>query len=74
MEDYVSLPSQQLANLVKRYVQFRRATEIEGECRAAGGENAFRALQDRIQTEAIDNETREMLERMEALYERVRFD
>ena len=30
MEDYVNLPSQQLANLVKRYMHFRRANEIEG--------------------------------------------
>lgn len=31
MIDYVGLPSQQLSNLVKRYVQFRRATELEGK-------------------------------------------
>jgi len=29
MTDYVELPSQQLSNLVKRYVQFRRAAEFE---------------------------------------------
>ena len=31
MSDYVALPSQQLSNLVKRYVQFRRAAEIESK-------------------------------------------
>lgn len=31
MEDYVRLPSQQLSNLVKRYIQFRKVTELEGK-------------------------------------------
>ncbi|UJR23166.1 hypothetical protein I4U23_026184 [Adineta vaga] len=54
MEDYVNLPSQQLANLVKRYMHFRRANEIE----------------DRIQNEMNDHNTRNILERMESLYGR----
>ncbi|CAF1201089.1 unnamed protein product [Adineta ricciae] len=54
MEDYVNLPSQQLANLVKRYMHFRRANEIE----------------DRIQNEVTDGNTRDVLEKMELLYER----
>jgi hypothetical protein len=31
MTDYVELPSQQLRNLVKRYIQFRKAAEIESK-------------------------------------------
>jgi hypothetical protein len=30
MDDYVRLPSQQLSNLVKRYIHFRKTTELEG--------------------------------------------
>ena len=31
MNDYVRLPSQQFNNLVKRYIQHRKANELEGE-------------------------------------------
>ncbi len=31
MGDYVRLPSQQFSNIVKRYIQHRKATEIEGK-------------------------------------------
>jgi hypothetical protein len=31
MTDYVELPSQQFINLVKRYIHFRKAIEIEGK-------------------------------------------
>ncbi|CAF5206414.1 unnamed protein product, partial [Rotaria magnacalcarata] len=29
MGDYVRLPSQQFGNIVKRYIQHRKATELE---------------------------------------------
>ena len=32
MDDYVSLPAQRLAHLVKKYVHHSRMKEIEGEC------------------------------------------
>lgn len=55
MEDYNRIPSQQFANIIKRYIQHRKATE----------------LQDRIQSETFDNETRSVMERMNSFYERV---
>ncbi|CAF3709521.1 unnamed protein product [Adineta steineri] len=54
MENYVRLPSQQFANLVKRYIHFRKATELE----------------DRIQSDIYDNETKDVLEKMESFCER----
>mgnify|MGYP006892773771 CR=1 FL=1 len=57
MEDYNRIPSQQFANIIKRYIQHRKATE----------------LQDRIQSETFDNETRSVMERMNSFYERVQF-
>ncbi|CAF1034542.1 unnamed protein product [Rotaria sordida] len=54
MTDYINLPSQQLSNLVKRYIQHRRAAEIEH----------------RIENHLYDNETKNVLEKMELLYER----
>ncbi|CAF1176649.1 unnamed protein product [Rotaria sordida] len=54
MEDYVRLPTQQFSNVVKRYIQHRKATELE----------------DRIQSETFDNETKSVMERMGSFYER----
>ncbi|CAF2135435.1 unnamed protein product [Rotaria magnacalcarata] len=54
MGDYVRLPSQQFGNIVKRYIQHRKATELE----------------DRIQSETFDNETKSVMERMGSYYER----
>ncbi|CAF0725747.1 unnamed protein product [Rotaria sp. Silwood1] len=54
MEDYVRLPTQQFSNIVKRYIQHRKATELE----------------DRIQSETFDNETKSVMERMGSFYER----
>lgn len=30
MEDYARIPSQQFSNIVKRYIQHRKATELRG--------------------------------------------
>ncbi|CAM2723662.1 unnamed protein product [Rotaria socialis] len=54
MGDYVRLPTQQFGNIVKRYIQHRKATELE----------------DRIQSETFDNETKSVMERMGSYYER----
>ncbi|CAF4038343.1 unnamed protein product [Rotaria sp. Silwood2] len=54
MEDYVRLPTQQFSNIVKRYIQHRKATELE----------------DRIQSETFDNEAKSVMERMGSFYER----
>jgi hypothetical protein len=56
MTDYNRLPGQQFSNIVKRYIQRRKATE----------------LRDRIQSETFDNETKTVIERMGSFYERVR--
>jgi len=56
MADYNRLPGQQFSNIVKRYIQRRKATE----------------LQDRIQSETFDNETKGVIEKMGSYYERVR--
>lgn len=55
MNDYVSLPCQQLRNLVRRYIQFRKVADIES----------------RIQREMLDGKTKTVLQKMETLYERV---
>ncbi len=55
MADYNRLPSQQFHNLVKRYIQHRKATE----------------LIDRIQSETFDIETKSVLEKMGSFYEQV---
>ena len=55
MSDYNRLPGQQFTNIVKRYIQHRKATE----------------LQDRIQSETFDNETKSVMEKMGSYYERV---
>lgn len=57
MEDYNRLPSQQFSNIVKRYIQHRKARELE----------------DRIQSETFDNEAKSVMERMNSFYERVNF-
>ncbi|CAF4805741.1 unnamed protein product, partial [Rotaria sp. Silwood1] len=54
MTDYIRLPSQQFSNLVKRYIHYRKAVEIEN----------------RIENHFYDHETRNVLEKMESLYER----
>jgi hypothetical protein len=56
MANYNRLPGQQFTNIVKRYIQRRKATE----------------LQDRIQSETFDNETKSVIEKMGSYYERVR--
>lgn len=58
MTDYNHLPGQQFTNIVKRYIQHRKATELE----------------DRIQSETFDNETKSVMEKMGSYYERVCFD
>lgn len=55
MADYNRLPSQQFSNIVKRYIQHRKATELE----------------DRIQSETFDSEAKSVMERMGSFYERV---
>jgi hypothetical protein len=55
MTDYNRLPSQQFHNIVKRYIQHRKVTELE----------------DRIQSETFDNETKIILEKMGSFYQRV---
>ncbi len=55
MSDYTRLPFQQFNNIVKRYIQHRKATELE----------------DRIQSETFDNETKSVMEKMTSYYERV---
>ncbi|CAF4385732.1 unnamed protein product [Rotaria sp. Silwood2] len=54
MTDYISLPSQQFSNLVKRYIQYQKAVEIEH----------------RIESYTFDNETKNVLEKMGSLHER----
>ncbi|CAF3416685.1 unnamed protein product [Rotaria sp. Silwood1] len=54
MTDYIRLPSQQFSNLVRRYIHYRKAVEIEN----------------RIENHFYDHETRNVLEKMESLYER----
>lgn len=55
MNDYVNLPRQQLRNLVRRYIQFRKVADIEN----------------RMQREILDSETKTVLQKMEVLYEQV---
>jgi hypothetical protein len=55
MADYNRLPSQQFSNIVKRYIQHRKATAVE----------------DRIQSETFDNETKTIMEKMGSYYQRV---
>jgi predicted CopG family antitoxin len=55
MSDYNRLPSQQFSNIIKRYIQHRKATELE----------------DRIQSETFDKETKNILEKMGSFYEQV---
>ncbi|CAF1676263.1 unnamed protein product [Rotaria magnacalcarata] len=54
MTDYIRLPSQQFGNLVKRYIQFRKAVEIEN----------------RIANYVRDHGKKRSLEKIETLYER----
>ncbi|CAF0832725.1 unnamed protein product [Didymodactylos carnosus] len=54
MSDYVSLPTQQFGNLVKKYIQQRKVSELEN----------------RIRNEPLDNETKNVIERMESFHER----
>ena len=55
MDDYNRLPAQQFTNIVKRYIQQRKVTELE----------------DRIQSETFDNEAKSVMEKMGSYYERV---
>lgn len=74
MNDYVRLPSQQFNNLVKRYIQHRKATALEGKSmpnRAAAIRTASMSI-DRIQSETFDNEAKSVMEKMSSYHERVR--
>ncbi|CAF4428952.1 unnamed protein product [Rotaria magnacalcarata] len=77
MGDYVRLPSQQFGNIVKRYIQHRKATELEGKSQQFGNivkryiqHRKATELEDRIQSETFDNETKSVMERMGSYYER----
>ncbi|CAF0855514.1 unnamed protein product [Adineta ricciae] len=54
MQDYVSLPRQQFSNIVKRYIQHRKANNLKS----------------RAQNETLDNETKNGMQKMSTYYER----
>lgn len=72
MTDYVSLPSEQLSNLVKRYIQFRKATELESKRAVNANQFRYASLLDRIQSDVHDGQAKSVLAKMETLHERVR--
>ncbi|CAF4030211.1 unnamed protein product, partial [Adineta steineri] len=53
MEDYIRLPCRQFSNIVKRYIQHRKAAEVKNL----------------IQNETLDNEAKNNMEKMESYYE-----
>jgi hypothetical protein len=71
MEDYVSLPCRQFSNIVKRYIQHRKAIELKGKQKR----NSFLLLSlfiVRVQNETFDNKTQSVMEKMGSYYEQVR--